>query len=138
MEYAKITLSLLVSTFLLSFAAYSLVAPNQFTLGGIAGIAIILQKKFAIPQRFSALCFNIPLVVTSYFFVKRRFAIMTKIHILLQSFWLYILETTFQDKIQIAFEGNGDRIFAAIGAGLCIGIAIALVFKIGGSSGGAL
>ena len=33
--------------------------------------------------------------------------------------------------------GNGEKIFAAIAAGLCIGFAIALAFKSGGSTGGA-
>ena len=134
---AKIVLFLLISSFLVSFAAYSLITPNQFTIGGISGIAILINMAThgIVPQWVILVGINLPLVVCSFFFVKKKFAILTTANIGLQTIWLALLEEVFP-TFQIAFGGDGEKIFAAIGAGLCIGTAIALALKIGGSTGG--
>lgn len=129
---------IIISSFLVSFAAYSLIAPNQFTIGGASGIAILLNvvSNGVIKQSIVSFCINVPLVVLSYFFVKKRFAFFTTIHILMQAIWLAVFENFIPDFI-IVFSDNGEKIFAAIAAGLCIGVSIALAFKAGGSTGGA-
>ncbi|MBQ8319244.1 MAG: YitT family protein [Clostridia bacterium] len=135
-ELIKTVLLLLVSTALFSFAAYCLIEPNQFTIGGIAGIAIMLSYATdgAIPQSGVVFCANLPLIVLAFFFVKKKFAILTCAHIVLQSFWLFLFERLHAPEI--VFDG-GTKIFAAIAAGVCLGTALAIVFKLGGSSGGA-
>ena len=127
---------LLVSSFLITFSSYSLTEPNGFTIGGAAGIAIMVAYKTggAIPQSLVVFCINAPLVILSYFFVKRKFAILTTANILLQTIWLFAFEQFNAPKIE--FESN-MRIFAAIATAICFGVGIALAFKIGGSSGGA-
>ena len=134
---AKTILFLLISSFLVSFAAYSLITPNQFTIGGISGIAILINMatKGIVPQWVILVGINLPLVVCSFFFVKKKFAILTTVNIGLQTVWLAILEEAFP-TFQLPFGSGGEKIFAAIGAGLCIGAAIALALKIGGSTGG--
>ncbi|MBE7085508.1 MAG: YitT family protein [Clostridiales bacterium] len=127
---------LLLSSFLVSFAAYSLILPNEFTIGGISGIAILLDEAFGIPQYLVVFSINLPLVVFSFFFVKKKFAILTAVHIALQTIWLALIELVFP-QFQIDFGTGAEKIFAAIAGGLCIGVAVALAFKIGGSTGGA-
>lgn len=133
----KTIVFLLISSFLVSFAAYSLITPNNFTIGGISGIAILINMAThgAVPQWVILVGINLPLVVCSFFFVKKKFAILTTANIGLQTIWLAILEEAFP-KFQLPFGSGGEKIFAAIGAGLCIGTAIALALKIGGSTGG--
>ena len=55
----------------------------------------------------------------------------------MQSVWLFLFEQFLPD-FRIAFTegGEAEKIFAAIAAGLCIGTAIGLAFKVGGSTGG--
>lgn len=134
---AKTIMFLLLSSFLVSFAAYSLISPNQFTIGGISGIAILVNTitHGAVPQWTVLLGINFPLVVCSFFFVKKKFAILSTANIGLQTVWLALLEEAFP-QFQLSFGGGGEKIFAAIGGGLCIGTAIALALKIGGSTGG--
>ena len=136
--WAKIVCLLLVSTFLISFASYSLIGPNQFTIGGVSGIAILLNTLSGgkIPQSAVLIGINASLIVLSFFFVKRRFAYLSASHILLQTLWMVLIETAFPN-FKIQFEGGGEKIFAAIAGGLCIGTAVALAFKLGGSTGGA-
>ena len=125
----------MLSAFLVSFAAHSLITPNDFTVGGISGIAVLLDKSFKIPQSATILCLNLPLIVLSFFFVKKRFSILSAINIGLQSLWLLLLELVIPDFV-VQFADNGEKIFAALAAGLCVGSAIAFAFKAGGSTGG--
>ena len=134
--WANTVFFLLLSSFLVSFAAYSLILPNEFTIGGISGIAILLDEAFGIPQYIIVFSINLPLVVFSFFFVKKKFAILTAVHIALQTIWLALIELAFPE-FQIDFGVGAEKIFAAIAGGLCIGVAVALAFKIGGSTGGA-
>lgn len=138
MFWLRAVLYTLLSSFLIAFAAHSLITPNDFTIGGASGIAILVNvaSKGKVPQSLILFSINLPLVILAFFFVKKRFAILSAMNIGLQTLWLFLMEQLMEDFV-IQFESNGEKIFAAIGAGLCIGTAIALAFKIGGSTGGA-
>ncbi len=137
LTWFRAVLFTMLSSLLISFAAFSLIAPNDFTIGGASGIAILINHvNRNIPQGAILLGINLPLVVLSFFFVKKRFAVLTALNIGLQSLWLLLLELCIPD-FTIQFADQGTKIFAALAAGICIGTAIALAFKIGGSTGGA-
>ena len=127
-----------IAAFLISFAAHCLITPNNFTIGGASGIAILVNvaTKGAVQQSLILLCVNLPLVILAFWFVKRRFAILSATNIGLQTIFLFLIEKLFPNFV-IRFGTGGEKIFAAIAAGLCIGLAIALAFKAGGSTGGA-
>jgi uncharacterized membrane-anchored protein YitT (DUF2179 family) len=127
----------LLSSFLVSFSSYCLIAPNEFTIGGVSGIAILVEKatnKF-ITQDTIVICLNLPLVILAFFHTKKRFALFSACNILMQYIWLLAFKNFLPD-FKIIFEDNGEKIFAALAGGLCIGAAIALAFKSGGSTGG--
>lgn len=135
--WSKTSVYLLLSSLLLAIAIHCLISANDFVVGGIAGIAILINALTGglVQQSVLVFCINLPLIILSFFFVKKKFAILSSANILLQSLWLFILETFFPD-FQIIFAAGSERIFAAIGGGLCIGAAVALAIKIGGSTGG--
>ncbi len=135
LQWLRAILYTAISSLLVAIGSYSMIAPNNFTIGGITGIAILLNAGFGWQQSISVFFLNAPLVILSFFFVKKRFAILTTLNIVLQIIWLAILENCFP-SFQIAFDLDAERIFAAIAAGLCIGVAIVLAFKVGGSTGG--
>ena len=60
---------LLLSAFLVSFAAYALITPNDFTIGGVAGIAILVNIITPIPQSILIFAINAPLIILSFFFI---------------------------------------------------------------------
>ncbi len=133
--YLKIVLYLLLSAGLISFAAYCLIEPNEFTIGGVSGVAIMVSyvTQGIVPQSAIVFAMNVPLIVVAFFFVKRKFAILTLSNSLLQTLFLLILENCGAPRIQF---DESARIFAAIAAGVCIGASLAFAFKIGGSTGG--
>lgn len=137
--WIKAVLFTVLSSLLIAFAAHSLITPNNFTIGGASGIAILVNvaTKGKVPQSVVLLGLNLPLVILSFFFVKKRFAILSAANIGLQTLFLFLFEQVLPDHFVIEFGTGGEKIFAAIAAGLCIGLATALAFKVGGSTGGA-
>ncbi len=139
--YVRSVLFTVLSSFLIAFSAYSLIAPHSFTIGGASGIAILVSvaTKGVVPQSALVLGLNLPLVILAFFFVRRKFAILSALNIGLQSFWLFLIELILPN-FEIVFSVEHlelSKLFAALAAGVCIGVAIALAFKAGGSTGGA-
>ena len=132
-DYIQTALYVLASSFLIAFPAYCLLEPNCFTIGGVTGIAIMVNHAIGIDQSALIFCINMPLLIFSYFYVKKKFAILTIVNVLLQTAWLKLLELGVPT---IVFPDEGTKIFAAIAAGVCIGASVALALKAGGSTGG--
>ncbi len=146
MMWLRAVLYSMLSAALIAFAAHSLIAPNNFTIGGVSGIAILVNvaTNGSVPQSLILFSINLPLVIVAFFLVRKRFAILSAMNIGMQSLFLLIMESIeVLNNFKIEFgviDGVGsdaEKIFAAIAAGLCIGTAIALAFKVGGSTGGA-
>ena len=138
LSWVRSVLYIFISSILIAIAVYSLIDPNDFTIGGVAGIGILVHDATDGRVNLStfSFCLNAPLVVLSFFFVKKRFAILSSMNILLQSLWLKILES-FGEAGQITFPGGEtSKLLAAVAAGLCIGAAVVLALKAGGSTGG--
>lgn len=138
--WVKSILFTLLSSFFVAFSAYALITPNNFTIGGASGLAILINiaSQGKIPQSAILIAINLPLIVLSFFFVKKKFAILSATNIGTQSLWLLLMEQLFPNgKISIIFPGGEPaKLFAALASGLLIGVAIALAFKVGGSTGG--
>lgn len=136
MLWVKSVFYSLISSLLVAIAAHCLIAPNQFTIGGATGTAILINVATGIPQSSLLFCINFPLLILAFFFVKKRFAILSAMNIGMQTVWLFLFEQFLPD-FKIAFTGSeAEKIFAAIAAGLCVGAAVGLAFKVGGSTGG--
>lgn len=135
--WIKLAIVLIFSPFLVAFTSYSLIAPNKFNVGGVAGIAVLINaiSNNAIPQSIVVFAVNLPLMIWAFFRVRKKFVVITAINIVMQTLWLLVFEN-FMPNFKLEFVGNGEKIFAAIAAGLCFGVAITFSFKIGGSTGG--
>ena len=131
--FIKTFLFLAASSFLVAFSSYCLIAPNNFATGGVTGIAIIVEKAThgKVPQSVSIFCINAPLLILSFFCVKKKFAILSMLNVVMQTVWLTVMEHL--NMPQLIFE---EKIFAALAGGIGIGAAIAFAFKLGGSTGG--
>ena len=133
MQWLKSIVMMFFTSILISFASYALIKANNFTVGGIAGTVILLNAGFGLKQSIGTVLLNAPLVVLSFFYVKKRFAVLSTINVAFQTVWFAIFE---QIGFKIVFTGNADRLFAAIAAALCFGTAIVFALKAGGSTGG--
>lgn len=129
-EYLLITLGVE----LVVIGVYFFKFPNNFSIGGVTGIAIILSSLFgeSISTGTVVLAINIVLLIIGYFFVDRSFGIKTVYGSILMSFSLQLLEVIFPMTKPLTSEPMLELAFAvgipAVGA--------AMLFNIGASTGG--
>ena len=142
-HWIKAVLFTMLSSLLISLSAYTLITPNNFTIGGASGVAILINiaSKGKIPQSIMVAALNLPLIILSFYFVKKKFAVLSAMNIGMQALWLLLIEkiVKYNPNFNVAIifpGGEPSKLFAALGAGLMVGVAIALAFKIGGSTGG--
>ncbi len=129
-EYLLITLGVE----LVVIGVYFFKFPNNFSIGGVTGIAIILSSLFgdSISTGTVVLAINIILLVLGWFFVDKNFGIRTVYGSILMSLSLQLLEYIFPMSRPLTSEPMLELAFAvgipAVGA--------AMLFNIGASTGG--
>lgn len=134
-------IALLICAACVSFVSlYVFVIPSNFSPSGIDGISTILFEITGINIGWYKIAFNIPLLILAWIFLKKRYVIYVILFILLDSFGVIILEYihfyTFVPAGLEQIDAIGYRLIAAIFAGVALGIATALMLKIGCSTGG--
>ena len=136
-QWIRLTLINILSSFLIAFTVYGFIKPNNFTIGGISGMAVLINHMIpALEIEYITFSLNIPLLILALIYLKRKFAILSIMNIGLQSLWLFIFRQCNMFTVDFSGGANADKIFAAIAAGLCFGMAIGLAYKIGSSTGG--
>ena len=129
-EYLLITLGVE----LVVFGVYFFKFPNNFSIGGVTGIAIILSKIFgdSISTGTVVLVINILLLFVGYIFIDKSFGIKTVYGSILMSLSISLLEIIIPLNGPLTTEPVLELAFAvgvpAVGA--------AMLFNIGASTGG--
>lgn len=104
-------------------------APNQIAPGGVSGISVLLQHLFGFNLGIVMMTINIPLLLLAWRFLGREFTLKTLKTVAIQTF---ILDMT----APFTPVYTGEFIIAALFGGVFIGIALALVFMRGSTTGG--
>lgn len=140
--------TLTIAAIILAFAQFFFVYSNQFAPGGVSGIVNMVNHfiglKVVAPLVFGI---NLPMLVLSFIFLKKEFAIKTTVLIILESAFLQLLTMSplpqFSAQMQIVvgetvipYIDYGRNVIAAAFAGAMVGISMGMMFKIGGSTGG--
>ncbi len=131
-------ITILASAILRALSLHCFIVPNKFAPGGVGGIASIIYNltySEATGTGFgvglSMFLINVPLLILAFLFIKRTLAVKTLIAIglgtVLNDFVLPAL------NVPIYTE---EPILAAIAGGCLTGAGLALMLKIGGSTGG--
>lgn len=130
-EYILIT----VGVFAYCFSWIAFVLPKGISGGGVTGIATIIQyaTNGQIPIQISYITINVFLLVAGTIILGKGFGFKTIYSILMATFFLGILPhyewiTTLSDI--------SDKLVNAVLAGIISGVGIALIFNMGGSTGG--
>ncbi len=104
-------------------------APNEIVPGGATGLATMLHALTGLPIGMLILLINLPLLLTAFFRIGKRFALRTLCVTVLVSFVIDISEPFLP-------VFRGEKILAAIFGGLLSGIGLALVLLRGATTGG--
>jgi uncharacterized membrane-anchored protein YitT (DUF2179 family) len=129
-EYAMIT----IGTLLVVIGVYFFKFPNNYSIGGVTGIAIIFSNLMgnAISSGTIVLVLNLVLLVIGYIFVGKNFGNRTVYGTILMSLSLKLLEVIAPLKGPLTTEPMLDLFFAVI----LPAVGSAILFNIDSSTGG--
>jgi len=129
-EYALITFGVLMVV----VGVYFFKFPNNFSIGGVTGIAVILSKvsNGTISSGTIVLVINMILLVIGYIFVGKSFGNRTAYGSILMSVALWLLGIYFPMKGPLTDEPMLELAFAVI----LPSVGAAILFNIGSSTGG--
>lgn len=138
-ELSKLVM-LLVAAFVSFTSLYVFVIPSNFSPSGIDGISTILYEITGINIGWFKIAFNIPLLILAWIYLKKRYVVYVVLFTMLDSFGVIVLEQlnffTFIPADISNANAVGYRLLAAIFAGVALGVATAIMLKLGCSTGG--
>lgn len=121
---------MLIGNALVAYSYQGFVRVNGFLSGGAYGLAGILNYYVpVIDFPVAVLLFNAPCVIAGWFFLERKFLVMTGVTIVLQVMFLEVFDA--------AYIYSNDRLLAAIFAGVSMGFGDGLILRSGCCSSGA-
>ena len=133
-------LPVLSSGIIRALAIFIFTTPNQFAPGGVNGVAVLLEAVTTWNSGYFLLMLNVPLFFIAFFLLGKREAILSTLSMLISS-GLLIVFGLIKDKWGFPqYGGNleniGQRMLGAIAGGIFLGIALAIMLRSCGTSGG--
>lgn len=107
------------------------ILPSGLITGGTTGIALITHHTFGIEVSLFVAAFNIAMFLIGFAFLGKEFALTT-----LVSTFAYPSLLGFLQRLIGSFVLTDDLFLCALFGGLCIGVALAMILRIGASTGG--
>lgn len=123
---------IVVAAALSAVGLYCFVNPANFAPSGIDGVSMMLQRLTSINFGYISLAINIPLLIIAWFFISKKYVIHTTLFTLFSSFLMILMEKI--DMYQYISKNNAW--IAVLASGIMLGVRTAIMFKIGGSTGG--
>lgn len=125
-------LLILVSGVLSAVSLHVFVNPANFAPSGVDGIALMTQQLTGINMGYVSLAVNIPLLITAWFFISKKYVVYTLLYTVVSSGLLILME---QLAVYEYVTDNNSWI-AVFASGILMGVRTAVMIRIGGSSGG--
>lgn len=128
-------LAILSSGIVRALAIYIFVTPNEFAPGGINGIAVLLEAVTHVNSGYYLIALNVPLFFVAFFLLGKSEAVISTLSMLLTSGLLIVFDyIPGMNEIRYAPEYNA--ILASIAGGVLLGLALAIMLRSCGTSGG--
>lgn len=119
----------LAGSFLYAVAVNVFVAPNDISSGGVTGLAILMNYLWKLPIGASIFVLNVPLFITSFFVLGKRFIIKTLFSTAMTSVFIDL-------GVYFMPSYSGDKLLSALFGGALMGIGLGIIFTRGSTSGG--
>ncbi|MCR5637164.1 MAG: YitT family protein [Clostridiales bacterium] len=127
-EYSILTFA----TIILCFGIHLFRLPNNFTFGGVTGLAILLSAFLPLSTSVLNLIFNVALLIIGYIFLGRSFAFKTVFVSMLYSVVLWLMELYMPITAPLTDQPMLELIYAIF----IPSFASAIIFNLNSSSGG--
>lgn len=114
-----------------ALAVSMFLVPNNLITGGTTGMALFFNRWLGVPVSGFVLAFNVAMFVLGVWVLGKKFAMTTLI-----STFFYPVFLAFFTEISVLATPLNDKLLAALASGGMIGLAIGMVIRAGGSTGG--
>lgn len=112
------------------------VFPNNFAPAGLNGILTIIQHVFDFRVGYLSLMVNIPIIAFTYMVLDKDYALKNLFYVVVFSVAnLIFKEINFSKFVFYATDG-GEKVMAAIAAGVFNGLLYSVAIRLGGSTAG--
>lgn len=120
----------------LGLSYHLFVFPNEFAPSGIPGFATMLQHLFHFNVGYLTAIVNIPLIIATYCFVGKDFALKSAVFTAIFSVVLILLDYVPLDRFVYLTENGTSKIMGPIAGGVICGLCYGMVMRRNGSTGG--
>ena len=141
----QVVLPVLLSGIVRAFGVYVFVTPNNFAPGGINGVAVLLEYAFKplwgdfFNSGFFLFVLNVPIFFIAFFFLGKKEAIVSTLSMVVSSVLLVVMGMI-PELTVIQYSASGESVvhglLGAIAGGIFLGVALVLMIKSFGTSGG--
>ena len=127
---------MLLSGVIRAVVVHMFVTPYNFATSGVSGIAVMIAHQTGFSAGYTTLIINAPLMVLAWFFINKRFTIISSIAIVISALGMILMDL--YDQYLPLYEPSTqlNPLFAAIAAGVLGGVGFAMIIRVGGSTGG--
>lgn len=119
----------IAGSFLYAIGVYTFAKMANFALGGLSGLALMINYLWGLPIGIMTFILNIPFVIISYRVVGKEFLLKTARTMIISTFVLDVI-------FPFTPTYTGSPLMAALYSGIFMGSGMALFFMRGSSSGG--
>ena len=125
------TIMIIIGNLILAFGLCAFVTPVGLISGGASGIGIAVKSISGINISYTVYVINFIMFVIGFIFLGKKFAFGT-----LLSTFLYPTFIALFERIPQLANITNDILLSALYGGLCIGLGLGLVLRVGASTGG--
>lgn len=130
-EFVSSLAFVVAGNFVIALGVSLFILPLNILSGGVAGISVAVQPIFHLPPTFVINFLTVALFVVGACFLGKQFAFKTIISTLIYPVFITLLTNVLGD-VQI----TQNPLLGSIYAGVCTGVGIGLVYRVGASTGG--
>lgn len=124
-------MAIISGNFIIAIGVTFFVLPLDILSGGVAGIAVALKPIFHVSPAFMINVITIGLYLLGAVILGKKFALKTILSTIVFPVFILLLNL-FSDQIHI----TDNVLLASLYGGICTGVGIGLVFRVGASTGG--
>lgn len=125
------TIIIIIGNFILAFGLCAFITSRGLISGGASGIGIAVKAITGINISYTVYVINIIMFILGFIFLGKKFAVGT-----LLSTFLYPTFIALFERIPQLTTITDDILLSALYGGLCIGLGLGLVLRVGASTGG--
>ena len=133
----KFTIPIMLGSAIYAFGLHYFVISNELMEGGVTGIALLIHYAFYVQPSITTLLLNIPLFFIGWKWLGGTSMFLTIVGTVSLSFFLWVMEVLISHHIITPFHTTQDYFLATLYAGVTSGIGLGIVFRYGGTTGGA-